>query len=34
MHAFQYHRAKDSKDAVSQIGNKDEARFLDRKSVV
>src|SRR5215510_12051844 len=28
MHAFQYHRAKDSKDAVSTIGKKDEARFL------
>jgi carbon-monoxide dehydrogenase medium subunit len=28
MHAFQYHRAKDSKDAVSQIGKNDEAKFL------
>jgi carbon-monoxide dehydrogenase medium subunit len=28
MHAFHYHRASDSKDAVSKIGNKDEARFL------
>jgi carbon-monoxide dehydrogenase medium subunit len=28
MHAFHYHRASDSKDAVSKIGKRDDARFL------
>jgi carbon-monoxide dehydrogenase medium subunit len=28
MHAFQYHRAADAKDAVSKLGKKDEAKFL------